>query len=39
MTTHLKASTLAEWIGALVGIELGLILGSRTWNDLVNRSA
>ena len=37
MTTHLKGSSLAEWAGALIGIELGLILGSRTWNDLVHR--
>ena len=39
MTTHLKGSSLAEWIGALLGIELGLILGSRTWNELMNRPA
>jgi len=37
MTTHLKGSSLAEWAGALIGIELGLILGSRTWNDLIHR--
>jgi hypothetical protein len=35
MTTHLKGSSLLEWIGALVGIELGLVLGSRTWPDLI----
>lgn len=29
MTTHLKGSSLFEWVGALVGIELGLFLGSR----------
>jgi VanZ like family len=33
MTTHLQGSSLLEWIGALVGIELGLVLGSRTWNE------
>ena len=37
LTTHLKGSSLAEWAGALIGIELGLILGSRTWNDLIHR--
>ena len=37
MTTHLRGSSLFEWIGALVGIELGLVLGSRTWNDLMHR--
>jgi hypothetical protein len=35
MTTHLKGSSLLEWIGALLGIELGLVLGSRTWPDLI----
>ena len=35
MTTHLHGSSLVEWIGALLGIELGLVLGSRSWNDLV----
>ena len=39
MTTHLKGSSLLEWIGALVGLELGLVLGSRTWNDLMHRPA
>jgi hypothetical protein len=39
MTTHLTGSSLVEWIGALVGIELGLIAGSRTWNDLIHRAA
>ena len=39
LTTHLKGSSLAEWIGALLAIELGLVLGSRTWNDLINRPA
>ena len=39
MTTHLRGSSLLEWIGALVGIELGLVLGSRTWNDLMHRPA
>jgi len=29
MTTHLRGSSLLEWVGALVGIELGLVLGSR----------
>ena len=29
MTTHLKGSSLLEWIGALVGIELGLVLANR----------
>lgn len=38
-TTHLRGSSLAEWIGALLGIELGLVLGSRSWNDLINRPA
>ena len=28
MTTHLKGSSLLEWLGALLGIEAGLMLGS-----------
>jgi hypothetical protein len=34
MATHLKATALVEWVGGLLGLELGLVLGSRTWNDL-----
>ena len=37
MTTHLKGSSLLEWVGALLGLELGLVLGSRSWNDLIHR--
>ena len=39
MTTHLKGSSLLEWVGALAGIELGLVLGSQSWKDLIHRSA
>ena len=39
MTTDLIRTSLVEWIGGLLGIELGLILGSRSWHDLINRPA
>jgi hypothetical protein len=39
LTTHLKGSGLGEWVGGLLGLELGLVLGSRTWNDLIHRPA
>ncbi|HET8712387.1 MAG TPA: VanZ family protein [Gemmatimonadales bacterium] len=32
-TTHLKGASLIEWIGALLGLELGLTLGSRRGRD------
>ena len=39
MVTHLKATALVEWVGGLLGLELGLVLGSRTWNDPIHRPA
>ena len=39
LATELNATRLVEWIGALVGIEAGLILGGRSWNDAIDRSA
>jgi len=50
MTTHLKGSSLLEWVGALLGIEAGLMLGSsqltpggspgsRRRDDSINRPA
>ena len=35
MTTHLKGSSLFEWIGVLLGIEAGLVLGSRAADRLL----
>jgi hypothetical protein len=39
MATELKATTLWEWIGALGGIEAGLILGNWSRNDPIDRPA
>jgi len=42
MTTHLKGSSLPEWIGALLGIEIGLVLGDRALksrHNPIHRSA
>src|ERR1700752_4662136 len=33
MTTHLKGSSLLEWGGAFLGIEVGLVFGNRTRTD------
>ena len=40
--TGLKGTTLVEWVCALLGIEFGLVVGTRSlrsWNDLVDPAA